>query len=170
MNSELSRQVIAWEYPEPYALYSYANERDHIQEADEWGKSLFAVLDEGGQLIGEVSFGFLDFRDGWVPQADVDAGRLEGSILWIGFGMRPDLTGQGRGLAFVQACVDFAIRFARSQYGYSGEFIGLGVYQFNERAIKVYERAGFETFYEGSAVVQGKELKTQRMRRRVDPG
>jgi len=169
MTADLAQQVVTWKYDGPYAFYDYCNEADHILDTSEWGKTLFAVLDESGQLCGEVSFGFLDPADEWVAQEDMDAGRLENCILWIGFGLRPDLTGQGQGLAFVNACVAFAVQFARVQYHYLGEYIGLGVYQFNQRAIKVYERAGFEKFYEGCVVEGGNELKAQRMRKRIQP-
>ncbi len=81
--------------------------------------------------------------------------------------MRPDLTGQGLGLAFVTACADFAAQLARERYGYRGEYIGLGVYQFNQRAIKVYERAGFVKFMERIALINGREYPAQRMKKRM---
>ena len=52
--------------------------------------------------------------------------------------MRPDLTGKGLGLAFVQAGLDFA----REQF--KPDYFRLFVLTYNERAIRVYERAGFE--------------------------
>lgn len=66
-----------------------------------------------------------------------------GTAIEIGLAMRPDLTGRGFGLAFVEAGVDFA----RARYAPT-RFV-LDVATFNERARRVYERAGFrpaETF------------------------
>lgn len=60
--------------------------------------------------------------------------------LCFGLGMRPDLTGQGKGLglAFVRAGLNFAReRFAPPAFR-------LYVLTWNERAVRVYEQAGFE--------------------------
>ncbi len=167
MTSGFAQRILTWKYPPPYDLYDYENEADHILDQEEWGATLFAVLDEGGELVGELSFGFLDTADEWVPLEDVRAGRLEGCILWVGFGLQPGLTGQGLGLSFVNACVDFAVEFSRQRYQYAGENVGLGVYQFNQRAIKVYERAGFVKYLEQTAEVEGQEISAQRMKKRI---
>lgn len=55
----------------------------------------------------------------------------------IGVGLRPDLTGKGLGLHFFLDGVAFA--HAR----FPGRRVTLNVAAFNERAITVYERAGF---------------------------
>jgi len=52
--------------------------------------------------------------------------------------MRPDLTGNGNGLGFVQAGLDFA----KSKY--TPEKITLSVATFNQRAIKIYREIGFD--------------------------
>ena len=61
----------------------------------------------------------------------------EGGDLELGLGLRPDLTGQGRGEGFLREILRFVgdnDSFAR---------IRISVASFNKRAIKVYERAGF---------------------------
>lgn len=164
MNAEHARQIVEWKYDGPYAFYDYDKEADHILDSTKWGRSLFAVTNSAGELCGELTVWFQNAADERVSQDDIDAGRLAGCELWIGFGMRPDLTGQGLGLAFVQACADFAVQFARHQCGYTGDSIHLGVYQFNQRAIKTYERAGFVKYFEGTRVKNGIQYKTQRMK------
>ena len=60
-----------------------------------------------------------------------------GGALDYGLGLRPDRTGRGLGLDFFRG----GLEFARERYRPS--LIRLHVAAFNERAIKVYERAGF---------------------------
>jgi ribosomal-protein-alanine N-acetyltransferase len=78
------------------------------------------VRDEQGELIGYFSFG-------------------TSCLVWDSDepGLRPDLTGRGPGLAFVQASLDFA------RQAFAPASFVLYVYTWNERAIRVYERASF---------------------------
>jgi [ribosomal protein S18]-alanine N-acetyltransferase len=78
------------------------------------------VKDDARELVGHFSF---------KPK---DEHTVE-----IGLGLRPDLTGRGLGASFLAAGLDFA----RDRFG--PEWFVLSVATFNERAIKVYERAGF---------------------------
>lgn len=55
----------------------------------------------------------------------------------IGLGLRPDLTGRGLGLEF------FLEGVALAHDRFPGRRVTLNVAAFNERAITVYERAGF---------------------------
>ncbi len=67
----------------------------------------------------------------------------DGDVVELGLGVRPELTGQGLGQSFVFAGLDFA----RERFALAG--FRLMVATFNQRAIRVYERAGFhqrETF------------------------
>ena len=55
----------------------------------------------------------------------------------IGIGLRPDLTGQGRGESFLRA----QLEYARSQW--QPATLRLFVAAWNERAIRLYRRLGF---------------------------
>lgn len=84
-----------------------------------FGLESFVVLDGDGERVGLFTF------------------IQRGTAIEIGLAMRPDLTGRGLGLAFVEA----GMAFARSRY--SPARFTLDVATFNERARRVYERAGF---------------------------
>ena len=64
--------------------------------------------------------------------------KINNGTVDIGLGMRPNITGNGFGLQFVNA----GLAFSKEKYGC--KYITLSVATFNERAIKVYKRAGFE--------------------------
>jgi ribosomal-protein-alanine N-acetyltransferase len=115
--------IAEWHYPEPYSFYDWGADQDDLEELLSPAKrrdAYAAVDDSGGELIGYFSF---------KPR--------ERETTEIGLGLRPDLTGRGLGLAFVEAGLDHA----RSQLA-PREF-SLAVAAFNSRAITVYERAGF---------------------------
>lgn len=58
----------------------------------------------------------------------------------IGLGLKPELTGQGLGKEFARMSIDFGIQ----RLNYKGNTVKLMVASFNERAIKVYKKLGFE--------------------------
>ncbi len=110
-----------WKYDGEYAFYDMTADPEDYEEVvtpEKRGNRYFSVFD-GDNLTGF----FCVEQDG----ADVE----------IGLGLRPGLTGQGRGKAFLEEI----LRFVRENYSF--EKIKLDVVSFNQRAIKVYERAGF---------------------------
>lgn len=86
-----------------------------------WQNITKAVLNENDELVGWASF------------------YAENDEFWLSLGLRPDLTGKGLGVEFVSECVKYAI----SRYKLIKLTIKLAVALFNQRAIKVYQRAGF---------------------------
>jgi RimJ/RimL family protein N-acetyltransferase len=114
-----------WRYPPPYDFYNDDGRRPLNPER------FYAVLTDDGTIAGFYFFG------------------ERGDALFYGLGLRPDLTGRGLGVAFVNAGLDFA----REQLG-ARRFV-LDVAEFNARAIHVYEQAGFRRtttktrFFEG---------------------
>jgi len=112
-----------WHYEGKYSFYDIEADEEDLAEflhEESRGNHIFSVK-ENGTLIGFFSFCKTDNRT-------VD----------IGLGMRPNITGDGLGLQFVKTGLDF------SKERYSCKYITLSVATFNERAIKVYKRAGFE--------------------------
>lgn len=105
--------MIGWRYDPPYDFYD--GDEEPVLNPERY----FEARDESGDLVG---FYYFEWK----------AGALE-----YGLGLRPDLTGTGQGLEFVRAGLEFARR------RFDPEQIVLNVAAFNERAIAVYERAGF---------------------------
>ena len=117
MTAEDAEAIAAWQYPGPYAFYDWEQDPDDLAELldpGEWGRRYFAA-DAAGELAG---FFVLKPHDDGTE---------------IGLGLRPDLTGQGLGARFLEA----GLRFG------GAERYTLAVAAFNQRAITVYERAGF---------------------------
>ncbi len=124
------RAVSRWRYDGAYAVYNQetlpmltlALFQGLLRSL---GLEAFVVLNDADERIGIFTF---------IQRA---------TAIEIGLAMRPDLTGRGLGLAFVEAGLDFArARYAPVRFT-------LDVATFNERARRVYERAGFrpiETF------------------------
>jgi [ribosomal protein S18]-alanine N-acetyltransferase len=112
-SQELQRLVATWRYPGPYDFY------DGDPEPVLNPERFFEARDQRGNAIG-----FYYFEE-------------KPPNLAYGLGLRPDLTGQGLGLQFFLA----GLAFAHERY--RPERVHLHVAAFNERARRVYERAGF---------------------------
>lgn len=117
MTEEHIRSIATWKYEGIYAFYDWDDEPGKFYEGS---KTVHAVLDDEGSLVGY--FGFTS----------------EASTVEIGLGLRPDHTGRGLGHDFVLA----GLQFAREEY--APTTFRLEVASFNKRAIRVYEHAGFQ--------------------------
>jgi [ribosomal protein S18]-alanine N-acetyltransferase len=134
MNEAEAREIRGWQYAEPYAIYNMlAEDEDGLAEMLDRRSPYYTVRDEQGVLVGFFCFGTA------AQALDYDEPGLysEGQTINLGLGMRPDLTGQGLGLAFVQLGLDFA------RENFAPRSFRLFVLAFNKRATRVYERAGF---------------------------
>jgi len=133
MDEANARSIQSWNYEVPFNIYNWEAEGD-ISELLDRRSPHYAVGDEHGELIGFFAYGSSALV--W------DSGEphlfSENNTIAIGLGMRPDLTGKGLGLAFVKAGLDFANKQFKPAY------FRLFVLMFNQRAIRVYEHAGFQ--------------------------
>ena len=134
MTEEDAKAIQSWNYEEPYTIYNLGEGPDALTEMLDTRSPYYAVHDEQNVLVGFYSYGTSAHVDG-----DMEPGLFVGErVVTIGLGLRPDLTGHGLGLAFVHAGLDFACTtFAPKRFR-------LYVFAWNERAIRVYERAGFQ--------------------------
>jgi [ribosomal protein S18]-alanine N-acetyltransferase len=127
-----AQAISRWRYEEPYSVYD--GNPSSVTALLEPHYPYHSVHDAHEELVGYFCFG---------EDARVQAGKQRGlyereDALDIGLGMRPDLTGQGLGEQFMHA----GLRFAKEMY--APRVFRLTVATFNRRAIRVYERAGFE--------------------------
>lgn len=122
MTQEDAEKIVGWRYEPPYDFYDAdADHRDLAELLDpaQRGDRYFSARNATGELIGYFGFGAKD------------------DVVGVGVGLRPDLTGCGLGLAFLEQGLAFA-----NDLFHPNRF-KLTVADFNQRAIKVYERAGF---------------------------
>lgn len=132
INYNEAKEISKWIYNEPYTLYSMDGSEDCIDEI--LNEMYFSASDKENNLIGYYCFG---------ESAQVPVGNEFGvydckDSIDIGLGIKPNLCGQGLGLKFLSE----AINFAKNKL--LAKSLRLTVASFNERAIKVYKRAGFE--------------------------
>ena len=111
--------ILEWQYPPPYEMYSL--KRGNPEETAacflDPENGYYAVTEQRGELVAYCCFG----PDGRVPGGDYDAAALD-----IGIGTRPDLTGQGGGHALTKA----VLAFGRERYEPTA--FRVTVAQFNE--------------------------------------
>ncbi|WP_461614737.1 hypothetical protein [Clostridium sp. Marseille-QA1073] len=101
MNKEYATEMINnWKYKGEYFVYDYCNEKEALLEEESWGFGKFAALDENNNLIGELTIEFFEEvdesseDDGYVDIKTVKDNPNKIYEMWIGFGLRSDLTGQ----------------------------------------------------------------------------
>lgn len=134
--------ILAWRYPPPYAVYNApdpddGNVDDIVGEMLDQRSPHFAVREgEDADMAPIAFFAYGSACDVGNEASEPCLLRPDGSLS-IGLGLRPDLTGHGRGLALVEAGIGFAREW------YQPTLFRLYVFAWNARAIQVYERAGF---------------------------
>jgi ribosomal-protein-alanine N-acetyltransferase len=122
MTQDEAEAIASWHYEPPYDFYDpSADHRDLAELLDpaQRGHRYYSARDANGELIGYFGFD------------------CKADVVGVGVSLRPDLTGRGLGLSFLQEGLVFA------QSRFTPRRFRLFVAEFNERAIKVYERAGF---------------------------
>ncbi|WP_025783365.1 GNAT family N-acetyltransferase [Sporosarcina sp. D27] len=131
-----------WLYEGKYSFYDIGADEEDLAEflnPLERGEKYFSVR------LDDEEIGFFCF--------DNETGSVD-----IGLGMKPELTGRGFGLDFLKSGLNYAIS------KYNPENITLSVATFNERAIKLYIKAGFETTGTFMQDTNGSRFEFMRMR------
>ena len=121
LTDEEAERPLGWRYPGPYATYDAEGPLRR-----ELG--FFAVEDEDGDLVG---FGCVG-AEARVPGVEEEAGTID-----VGYGMRPDLTGQGRGREFVGAVLAHVVE------SHPAARLRMSILEWNGRSRSVAEAHGF---------------------------
>jgi [ribosomal protein S18]-alanine N-acetyltransferase len=122
MSGEDAREISCWHYEPPFDFYDATSDQDDLEELldpERREGTYFSAFGEDGSLVG-----FFQFEN-------------EGKTVDLGLGLRPDLNGQRLGVEYLLA----GLEFARKRF--TPDRFTLSVATFNERAIRVYEHAGF---------------------------
>ncbi len=119
---EYVREVNKWHYDGIYSFYDKPSEEGLKTFLTPDSKVKYFACFDGEDMIGSYCH--------W----------LEDGEMSIGLGLKPELTGQGLGKEFARMSIDFGIQ----RLNYKGNTVKLMVASFNERAIKVYKKLGFE--------------------------
>ena len=125
--SQKNARIIAdeWHYDGQYAFYDMKNDQedyDEIISPQLRKNNYFQVLDTNGNLVAFFC---------------LDPDKKKKEQVEVGLGLAPNLTGRGLGSEFMSVIENFV----KDNYDY--KVIVLSVADFNLRAIKVYQMAGY---------------------------
>ncbi|MGC9523486.1 MAG: GNAT family N-acetyltransferase [Anaerolineae bacterium] len=134
MDEAAAQEIVAWRYDPPYDVYNHdpTDVEASVRGLLTRDYHYYSVWDAALGLIGFVCYG----EDARVPGGDY--AHVDGADpLDVGWGLRPDLTGQGLGPSFIKA----ALRFARHRW--APPAFRATVAAFNRRGFRVCEKVGF---------------------------
>jgi [ribosomal protein S18]-alanine N-acetyltransferase len=120
--------VASWRYPEPYAAYDLDPWDRGVLTALLRPENRYHTLLEEDEVVGFFCLG----EDARVPGGDYTAAALD-----FGMGLRPDLTGAGRGPLYLRA----VLAWLEGQH--PGTPLRATVAGWNQRALKLCRSMGF---------------------------
>ncbi|MBM7614882.1 GNAT family N-acetyltransferase [Alkaliphilus hydrothermalis] len=137
--------IATWKYEGEYSFYN--NDKTEVKQ--QWARNIhteenaFVLYNDEQELMGNFSFDYDDEKD----------------VFMFGVQMRPSLTGRGMGTEIISAVLDFG----REKYKF--DKLELLVAKFNKRAIRVYEKLGFEKIDELTWFVNNQDTEFIAMRK-----
>lgn len=130
MDESSVRAILNWQYEPPYDLYNNSEEdASLLQHLLHPQNNFYKIVDENSELVGYCSFG----QDGQVTDGDYRDDALD-----IGMGVRPDLTGRGKGFEYANAVLEFA------ESKLSPKAFRVTIAAFNKRALRLWQKLKFE--------------------------
>jgi [ribosomal protein S18]-alanine N-acetyltransferase len=131
MKEGYAQQILTWTYEAPYDFYNNEESSESLNELLE--NPYYAVLNTDEALVGFFCVG----SAAQVPFGST-VGAYSEELSDIGIGMNPSLTGQGFGAPF------FSFILSTIKETYKVGSFRLTVAKFNQRAIHLYTKLGFE--------------------------
>ena len=131
MTEEYAKQILTWRYEAPYDFYNNEETSESLNELLD--NPYYAVLNPDDELVGFFCIGIA----AQVPFGST-VGAYKEEMKDIGIGMNHAITGQGFGTEF------FTFILSYIQETYQLDSIRLTVAKFNERAIHLYTKLGFD--------------------------
>lgn len=146
-----AQAILAWHYQPPYDFYNPASSAiaTEIKTLLNPDNAYYTVTNEQNDLVAFLCFG----QDAQVPGGDYRIDALD-----VGVGLRPDLTGQGLGLPLITAGLEVAKSI------YSPSAFRVTVATFNQRALRVWYKAGFQPIQVFKSRLTGREFMIQMQR------
>lgn len=132
MNGMDAAEILLWHYEEPYDFYNMDNSDETLSELLDG--SYYVVYSGDDRLFGYYCKG----NSAQVPAGNASGAYLD-ACLDIGLGMKPNMTGTGRGSSFFSFILDSLVKEKEGQASFR-----LTVATFNKRAMALYSKLGFE--------------------------
>jgi len=130
MDEANARAFLSWRYDPPYDSYTIPPAAvEHLAFFTDPHNAYYSISNDDGTLEAFCCFG----ADAQVPGGDYTTDALD-----VGLGIRPDLTGQGRGTAYLAAILDFA------RQTFAPTLLRTTVAEWNTRAQRLWAKAGFQ--------------------------
>lgn len=121
LSETTAMEISMWEYEKPYDIYSFKGRSNaYLMKKKTWGVEQFALCCEN-ITIAQVACQF------------------DNNSLWVGWSLSPKLCGKGNGFLYIKKMV----QEIRKTINYT-DTIYLRVAAKNKRAIKAYQKAGFQ--------------------------
>ena len=120
LTAEEAETPLGWLYPGRYATYD-------VRGSLGAGRGFFLVEDDDGDVVGYGCVG----AEARIPGVDPEPGTID-----VGYGMRPDLMGQGLGREFVGAVLEHAC------HDEPAARVRMLILRWNERSRRVAEGHG----------------------------
>lgn len=131
INEEKAKEILSWEYVKPYDFYNNEITEENIKELLDG--TYYALMSDQHQLIGFFCMG----KNAQVPIGNKYSVYSD-DFIDMGLGMAPQLVGKGNGFTFCSFILSYI------EENYKAIPIRLTVAKFNQRAIHLYEKLGFD--------------------------
>lgn len=123
------RAILNWRYEPPYDIYNDLEEGASLQYFLHPQNNFYKIMTVNSELVGYCSFG---------QDEQVAGGDYYDEALDMGMGIRPDLTGRGKGIEYANAVLEFGEGLLKPKA------LRVTIAAFNKRALRLWQKLEFE--------------------------